>query len=110
MWSWRPVCEANLEISGAKSRMGRERERLNPDDLLMTSFESLDHPVMPEATQTLSFSVMRDNKLPFFFFGCTAQHVGSQFPDQGSNPCPLQWKCGVLTTGLPGNSSLIFLN
>ena len=23
---------------------------------------------------------------------------------QGSNLCPLQWKCRVLTTGLPGNS------
>ena len=30
--------------------------------------------------------------------------VGSWFPDQGSNPCPLQWKRGVLTTGLPGKS------
>ena len=31
-----------------------------------------------------------------------ARHVGPLFPDQGSNPCPLQWKCGVLTTGPPG--------
>ena len=33
-----------------------------------------------------------------------ARHVGPQFPNQGSNPCPLQWKCGVLTTGRPGKS------
>ena len=26
------------------------------------------------------------------------------FPDQGSNPCPLHWKHGVLTTGPPGKS------
>ena len=32
------------------------------------------------------------------------QHVGSEFPDQGSNPPPLQWKCRVLTTGPPGKS------
>ena len=32
------------------------------------------------------------------------QHVGSQFPDQGSNLRPLQWKHGVLTTGPPGKS------
>ena len=32
------------------------------------------------------------------------QLVGSQFPGQGSNPCPLQQKHRVLTTGLPGNS------
>ena len=38
----------------------------------------------------------------FFFFGHAMQHAGSSFPDQGSNLCPLQWKHGVLTTGLPG--------
>ena len=27
-----------------------------------------------------------------YFFGCTEQHVASEFPDQGSNPCYLQWK------------------
>ena len=27
-------------------------------------------------------------------------HIGSLFPKQGSNPCPLHWKCGVL----PGKS------
>ena len=37
-----------------------------------------------------------------FFFFCL---VGSQFPDQGLNPHPLQWKQGVLTTG-PMKSSL----
>ena len=36
------------------------------------------------------------------FFNLSIQLVGSQFPDWGSNPCPLQAKC--LTTGPPGNS------
>ena len=36
-------------------------------------------------------------------FGCSAQHAGSWFPKQGSNPCPLQWKRRVLTTEWPGN-------
>ena len=27
-------------------------------------------------------------------------------PNQGSNPCPLQWKCGVLTTGPPRKSQM----
>ena len=40
----------------------------------------------------------------FKIFGHTAWHVESQFPDQGSNPHPLQWKCEVLTTGPPGKS------
>ena len=39
-----------------------------------------------------------------FFSGHAEHPVGSQFPDQGSNPGPLQWKHGVLTTGPPGNS------
>ena len=29
-------------------------------------------------------------------------HTKSWFPDQGLNPCPLKWKCGVSTTGPPG--------
>ena len=37
--------------------------------------------------------------------GGAVQHVGSQFPSQGSNLCPLQWKRGVLTTGPPRKSS-----
>ena len=39
-----------------------------------------------------------------FCFGRPTQLVESQFPDQGSNLCPLQWTCGILTTGPPGNS------
>ena len=31
----------------------------------------------------------------FFFFGCTAWHMGSWFPDQGSNLQPLQCKCSL---------------
>ena len=34
------------------------------------------------------------------------RHAGSQFPNQGSNLCPLQQKRGFLTTGLPGKSLL----
>ena len=34
----------------------------------------------------------------FLFFGHTAWHVGSCFPSQESNPCPLQCKCVILTT------------
>ena len=35
-------------------------------------------------------------------------HVGPKLPDQGLNPYPLHWKCGVLTTGPPGNSQECF--
>ena len=43
----------------------------------------------------------------FLKFGHAARLVGSQFPDQGLNPGPRQWKCRVLTTGPPGNSPQI---
>lgn len=39
-----------------------------------------------------------------FFFCLTAQYMGSQFPDGGSNPHAQKWKCGVSTPGLPGKS------
>ena len=42
--------------------------------------------------------------LIFKFFGCVLPHVGSWFPDWGSNPCPLHWENGVLITGPPGKS------
>ena len=43
------------------------------------------------------------------FFGRATQHARSQFPDQGLNPCPLQWKLRVSTTGPPGKSELSFV-
>ena len=44
----------------------------------------------------------------FFFFWSLHTVYGILVPDQGSNPGPLQWKRGVLTTGLPGNSLYLF--
>ena len=49
----------------------------------------------------------------FFFFECVyflflrSQHGGSSFPDQGSNPYPLHWELGVLTTRQPGKSLML---
>ena len=39
----------------------------------------------------------------FLYFGLPAWHVGFQFPSQESNPCPLQWKHGVLGRGCQGS-------
>ena len=49
-----------------------------------------------------------------FFGGAhTAQHVGSEFPHQGSardrTRARCSWKRGVLTTGLPGKSPYIMI-
>ena len=62
----------------------------------------------PALTVRLALSVLVwGNGLLFFnyycyYFGYTMQHVGSEFPDCGSNPGPLQ--CRVLATGSPGKS------
>ena len=48
------------------------------------------------------------NEILFYFLSyLSATPRGMQdlnAPDQGWNPCALQWKHGVLTTGPPGNS------
>ena len=46
----------------------------------------------------------------YYYYGNTVhgmRHAGSYFSDQGSNPCPLQWKSGVLTTARPGKPPII---
>ena len=40
----------------------------------------------------------------FSFFCHTVRHAGSKFCYQELYTGPLQWKCGTLTTGLPGKS------
>ena len=48
-------------------------------------------------------------KLSFLFLCRAVWPEGSQFPDQGLNPCPLKWKYGALTTGSPGKPLEKFL-
>ena len=45
--------------------------------------------------------------LVFFFFGHAMWHMKSLFPNQGSNSCPLNWKCVVLATRPPGKFLMI---
>ena len=69
-------------------------------------FGRIDNPVWNQTLPSLiSFNPhSAAMRWVIFFFGCTMQHVGSWFPDQGLNQPlpPPQWKCGVLTTGFPG--------
>ena len=39
-----------------------------------------------------------------YYFDQAEWHAGSYFPDRGLNLCPVQWKCRVLTAGLPRKS------
>ena len=39
-----------------------------------------------------------------YLFNCACVACRIFASRQGLNPCPLQWKCRALTTGLPGNS------
>ena len=43
---------------------------------------------------------------PFVSFWPCLGAYGQNFPQEGSNPPPLQWKGRVVTTGLPGTSHL----
>ena len=43
-----------------------------------------------------------------FVYFLATWHVGSYFPNQGSNLCSLQGKCGVITTGPLGKSPIHF--
>ena len=47
---------------------------------------------------------MKVARLTGLFFSRATWHAGSQFPDQGLNLHPMQWKHRVLTTRLPGKS------
>ena len=42
----------------------------------------------------------------WIFFFLAIRHAGSSFPGQGLNPCPLQWKRGVLTARQTGKEVL----
>ena len=44
-----------------------------------------------------------------FFFGCVTQHVGSQFPDQGSNPCPFVARVQNLNHWIAWGLSMLLL-
>ena len=55
-----------------------------------------------------SFCLVPSTSNVFFFWLCCAA-CGILVPNQGSNPCPLQWKRRVLTTGPPGKSQQVIL-
>ena len=53
--------------------------------------------------------LVTNETLPLLFFLCAVQLAGSEFPNQGANPRPLQGKHSVLTAGPPGRSQRPFL-
>ena len=58
-------------------------------------------PAESDTTEHATNYKKLEKEIYLLFFGCTTQHAGSQFPDQGLNPCPFHQKCGVLITGQP---------
>ena len=62
-----------------------------------------------DAHPVLILRAVKSHSFVFFFFSNTEWHVGSQFPHQGSNLCPLQWKRGVLTIEPPGKSLTVLI-
>ena len=62
------------------------------------------HGVAQSRTRLSNSSELKSHPFIDIYFGPHHRHARSYSPDQGSNPCPLQWKCAVLTTRPPGNS------
>ena len=60
------------------------------------------------ADQALDLELLVPHNSVLFFFPPHCKGMQS-FPDQGSNPCLLQWKPRILTTGLPGKSFLLII-
>ena len=74
----------------------------NLHNIALTAFYRMFR--LQKAIITERFSYIWITEFFFFFFGQAKRHTGSYFPDQVSNPCSLQWKLRVLTTGSPENS------
>ena len=62
-------------------------------------------PGEPSQTGTWG-SLCQEGDLNYVFFFYFLM-MESWFLDQVLNPCPLQWKCSFLTTGLPGKSQKV---
>ena len=58
-----------------------------------------------QSPQFIKVDIWAEVLIPLFiFYFLTAQYVGSQFPNQGSNPYSLHWMLRVPTTGSPSTS------
>ena len=73
---------------------------------MMHHFMQVDYQsiIVRTTVQIVVFSIFNF----FFSFHLTAGHVGSQFPDLGLNPCPVQWKHSILIMGPPRKSLLFY--
>lgn len=58
------------------------------------------HPALTYSCPALCQALL----LIYLFFGCSLLHKGFKLLNQGSNPLPLHWECGIQTTGPPGKS------
>ena len=68
------------------------------------SYDATSHSLRGIKQGWQIWPVKKHTFLFLIYFGVLcARFAASQLPDQGSNPCLLQWKHGALTTGQPGN-------
>ena len=93
---WWSLCLPDLKIQG---------------DFLFSNFQEVQEvylwsgPIVEDCSryQISSYRYQLVNWSLFLFVGHTSEHVGSQYPNQGSNPHALAVD-GVLITGPPGKS------
>ena len=82
-------------------RLGLSPTRLPPSTPLSFFLPPSLPLLSPRLSLFLSFSPVLSFSL-FLFLSLSPSSMQDLFPNQGSNPCPLLWKHGVLTTGPPG--------
>ena len=83
--------------------------------LPMNTWRQLAHKFSSGYVRVLLFSSQNQQnfftlflELSCFFFTFWLHHA-AQILDEGSNPPPLQWKCGILTAGPPRKSHMVRL-
>ena len=78
----------------------------DPPRVPCTGRQTLIHCTTREVFPSLSWPLATAHpftvSIGLGFLGLHHKACRIAVPHQGSNPCPLQWKCGVLTTRLPG--------
>ena len=62
---------------------------------------------VPSAQRRFDASREHSHAALLFLFVCSFRSCGILVPWPGINPCPLQWKCRVVTAGLPGKSPVM---
>ena len=111
---WTVTCQPPLSMGFSRQEFWSGLPCPSPGDLPNpgTELASLKSPALAGrffTTSTTWEALNEEGVVGFIYLFLAIPHSMRDLssPDQRLNPCPLQWKHGVLTTGLPGKSRLL---